>query len=87
MTSADFTPAQWAYLEAHKDDSRVDDVLWAYSWPIPVAVITTALRVWSKKAAGSGIALDDYLIILATVRTSISDQLVSQWKQAVTGAR
>ncbi|OCL09388.1 hypothetical protein AOQ84DRAFT_23109 [Glonium stellatum] len=66
MSSA-FTPEQWAYLEAHKNDSRVYDIHWFYSVPIPVSVLSTAFRLWAKKAGKNGITLDDYLIIFATI--------------------
>ncbi|OCK95967.1 uncharacterized protein K441DRAFT_63631 [Cenococcum geophilum 1.58] len=66
MSSA-FTPEQWAYLEAHKNDSRVHEIRWCYSVPIPVSILSTAFRLWAKKAGRNGIRLDDYLIIFATI--------------------
>jgi hypothetical protein len=66
MSSA-FTPKEWAYLEAHKHDSRVSEIHWVYSVPIAAAFTSTALRLWAKRAGRNGITLDDYLIVLATI--------------------
>ena len=74
MSSA-FTPEQWAYLEAHKNDSRVHEIRWCYSVPIPVSILSTAFRLWAKKAGRNGIRLDDYLIIFATVCFALSMSL------------
>ncbi|KAF2503017.1 hypothetical protein BU16DRAFT_26522 [Lophium mytilinum] len=62
-----FTPEKLAWLELHKNDSRATAINWAYSVPIPVSIITTALRLWAKKAGRNGITLDDYLITFATI--------------------
>jgi hypothetical protein len=62
-----FSPAELAYLEAHKDDTRVDEVNWVYSVPIVAATISTALRFWAKRLGRNGITLDDYLILFATI--------------------
>jgi hypothetical protein len=63
-----FTPERLAYLEAHKDESRVTEIYWVYSVPIAAATISTALRLWAKRVGRNGITLDDYLIVFATVR-------------------
>jgi hypothetical protein len=65
-----FSPERLAYLEAHRNDSRVHEIHWAYSVPIAVSVLSTGLRLWAKKAGRNGITLDDYLISFATVCTS-----------------
>ncbi|KAF2471424.1 uncharacterized protein BDR25DRAFT_286022 [Lindgomyces ingoldianus] len=62
-----FTPEQLAYLEAHKDDSRVHEIYWVYSIPIAASIISTSLRLWAKRAGRNGITLDDYLIVFATI--------------------
>ncbi|ORY18051.1 hypothetical protein BCR34DRAFT_596619 [Clohesyomyces aquaticus] len=62
-----FTPEQLAYLEAHRDDSRVQEIYWVYSVPIAASIISTALRLWAKTAGRNGITLDDYLIVFATL--------------------
>jgi hypothetical protein len=61
-----FSPEELAYLEAHKHDSRVDEIHWVYSVPIAAATISTALRFWAKRLGRNGITLDDYLILFAT---------------------
>ncbi|KAH5377370.1 hypothetical protein HBI81_036470 [Parastagonospora nodorum] len=61
-----FSPEELAYLEAHKDDSRVSEIHWVYTVPIVAATISTALRLWAKRLGRNGITLDDYLILLAT---------------------
>lgn len=65
-----FTPEKLAYMEAHKDDSRVSEIRWVYSVPIAASFVSTSLRLWAKKAGRNGITLDDYLIVFATVRYS-----------------
>jgi hypothetical protein len=62
-----FTPEELAYLEAHRHDSRVNEIHWVYSIPIAAGTISTGLRLWAKRAGRNGITLDDYLIVLATV--------------------
>jgi hypothetical protein len=62
-----FTPEQLAYMEAHRDDSRVAEIYWVYSVPIVAATISTTLRLWAKRVGRNGITLDDYLIVFATV--------------------
>lgn len=62
-----FTPEQLAYLQAHRNDSRVAEIHWVYSVPIALATISTILRIWAKTAGRNGITLDDWLIIAATV--------------------
>ena len=62
-----FSPEQLAYMEAHKDDSRVNEIRWVYTVPIVAASVSTSLRLWAKRAGRNGITLDDYLIVLATV--------------------
>lgn len=62
-----FTPEQLAYMEAHKDDSRVSEIHWVYSVPIACATLSTGLRLWAKRAGRNGITLDDWLIVIATV--------------------
>ncbi|KAI8943493.1 hypothetical protein NX059_001495 [Plenodomus lindquistii] len=66
MASA-FTPDEWAYLEANKNDSRVAEVRWVYSVPLAAAILSTGLRLWAKRYGRNGITLDDHLILLATV--------------------
>ncbi|KAH7073905.1 hypothetical protein BKA63DRAFT_43098 [Paraphoma chrysanthemicola] len=61
-----FSPEELAYLEAHKHESRVDEIQWVYTVPIVAATISTALRLWAKRLGRNGITLDDYLIMLAT---------------------
>lgn len=68
---AAFTPEELAYLEAHKDDSRVVEIHWVYSVPIAFGILSTALRLWAKQLGRNGITLDDWLIVLATVSISI----------------
>lgn len=63
-----FTPEELAYLEAHKDDSRVSEIMWVYTVPIAAATISTGMRLWAKCYGRNGITLDDYLILVATVR-------------------
>ncbi|KAF2031631.1 hypothetical protein EK21DRAFT_99576 [Setomelanomma holmii] len=65
MTSP-FSLEELAYLEAHKHDTRVDEIHWVYIVPIVAATISTALRFWAKRLGRNGITLDDYLILLAT---------------------
>lgn len=65
-----FTPEELAYMEAHRDESRVTEIHWVYSVPIALATVSTGLRLWAKRAGRNGITLDDYLIVFATVRTS-----------------
>lgn len=67
MASSPFSPAELAYLEAHRDDSRAAELHWAYSVSLVAGIITTGLRLWAKRYGGTGIALDDYLILLATM--------------------
>ena len=62
-----FSPAELAYLEAHKHDSRVAEIHWVYSVPIAAAVVSTSMRIWAKRYGQNGITLDDYLILLATL--------------------
>jgi len=62
-----FTPEELAYLEAHRHESRVHEIYWVYSVPIVTGVLSTALRLWAKRAGRNGITLDDYLIVFATV--------------------
>ncbi|KAF2268887.1 hypothetical protein CC78DRAFT_330672 [Lojkania enalia] len=62
-----FTPEKLAYMEAHKDESRVSEIHWVYSVPIAASFISTALRLWAKKAGRNGITLDDYIIVFATI--------------------
>jgi hypothetical protein len=57
-----FSPAELAYLEAHKDDNRFNEIHWVYTVPIVAATISTALRL-----GRNGITLDDYLILSATI--------------------
>lgn len=64
---AAFTPEELAYLEAHKNDSRVFEIRWVYSVPIAFGILSTCLRLWAKKIGRNGITLDDWLIVLATV--------------------
>ncbi|KAH9867613.1 hypothetical protein IAQ61_008207 [Plenodomus lingam] len=66
MAASAFTLEEWAHLEANKHESRVDEILWAYSVPIVVATLSTGLRVWAKRYGRNGITWDDYLILLAT---------------------
>ncbi len=66
-----FTPDQLAYLEAHKNDSRVPEIQILYSIPIALSILSTSLRLWSKHHGRNGITLDDYLIVLATVGTQL----------------
>ncbi|KAF2688794.1 hypothetical protein K458DRAFT_400920 [Lentithecium fluviatile CBS 122367] len=61
-----FSPEELAYLEAHRNDSRVHEIHWVYSVPIACATISTALRLWAKRAGRNGITLDDWLIVFAT---------------------
>ena len=63
-----FTPEELAYLEAHRDESRVSEVHWVYSVPITFGILSTGLRLWAKRAGRNGITLDDWLIVVATVR-------------------
>ncbi|KAF1844631.1 uncharacterized protein K460DRAFT_95336 [Cucurbitaria berberidis CBS 394.84] len=65
MTSP-FSPEELAYLEAHKNDSRVSQIRWVYSVPIAAATLSTVMRLWAKRYGRNGITLDDYLILLAT---------------------
>jgi hypothetical protein len=62
-----FSPAELAYLEAHKHDSRVTEIHWVYTVPIVAATLSTALRFWAKRLGRNGITLDDYLILFATL--------------------
>ncbi|KAH8716857.1 hypothetical protein GQ44DRAFT_624659 [Phaeosphaeriaceae sp. PMI808] len=62
-----FSPEELAYMEAHKDASRVNEITWLYCVPIVVAPLSTTLRFWAKRLGRNGIALDDYLILLATL--------------------
>ncbi|KAF2640929.1 hypothetical protein P280DRAFT_399564 [Massarina eburnea CBS 473.64] len=62
-----FTPEEMAYMEAHRNDSRVHEVHWVYSVPIVCATISTSLRLWAKRAGRNGITLDDWLIVFATL--------------------
>ncbi|PSN67789.1 hypothetical protein BS50DRAFT_348795 [Corynespora cassiicola Philippines] len=61
-----FTPEKLAYMEANRDASRLDEVYWIYSVPLVASTISTALRLWAKRAGRNGITLDDYLIVIAT---------------------
>jgi len=67
MASSPFSAAELAYLEAHRNDSRLTELQWVYSVPIVASMISTGLRLWAKQYGGTGITLDDYLIILATM--------------------
>lgn len=78
MASA-FTPEEWAYLEANKDDSRVSEILWVYSVPIAVAILSTGMRLWAKRYGRNGITLDDYLILLATSCLLVQCSLGLAW--------
>jgi len=62
-----FSPEELAYLEAHKNDSRVVEIHWLYSVPIAAASLSTALRLLAKRYGRNGITLDDYLILFATI--------------------
>lgn len=64
-----FTPAELATM--HESDSRVAEIRWVYSVPIAASIISTALRLYAKRAGRNGIHLDDYLITIATVRAPI----------------
>jgi hypothetical protein len=66
MTSP-FSPAELAYLEAHKHEERYQEIRWVYSVPIVAATISTALRFSAKRLGRNGITLDDYLILAATI--------------------
>ena len=66
-----FTPEKLAYMEANRDASRLDEVYWIYSVPLVASTISTALRLWAKRAGRNGITLDDYLIVIATVCLSL----------------
>jgi hypothetical protein len=61
------SPAELAYLEAHRHDSRINEIHWVYSVPIATATISTALRLWAKRVGRNGITLDDYFILAATI--------------------
>jgi hypothetical protein len=61
-----FSPTELAYLEAHKHESRVQEIHWLYTVPIAAATISTTLRFWAKRLGRNGITLDDYLILFAT---------------------
>lgn len=74
-----FTPEQLAYMEAHKDDSRVSDIHWVYSVPIATATVSTALRLFAKRAGRNGITLDDYLIVFATVCSSLLFKILNTY--------
>ena len=65
-----FTPEELAYLEAHKDESRVHEIHWVYSVPIAFGILSTLLRLWAKRIGRNGITLDDWLIVVATVCTT-----------------
>jgi hypothetical protein len=62
-----FSPEELAYLEEHQHDSRVHEIHWVYTIPIVAGTISTALRLWAKRLGRNGIALDDYLIVFATI--------------------
>ncbi|KAF1961435.1 hypothetical protein CC80DRAFT_589798 [Byssothecium circinans] len=62
-----FTPTELAYMEAHRDESRVHEIYWVYSVPIVCATVSTSLRLWAKRIGRNGITLDDWLIVLATI--------------------
>ncbi|KAF1979272.1 hypothetical protein BU23DRAFT_523914 [Bimuria novae-zelandiae CBS 107.79] len=62
-----FTPEELAYLQAHRDDSRVSEIYWVYSVPITLGILSTVLRLWAKTAGRNGITLDDWLIVIATI--------------------
>jgi hypothetical protein len=61
-----FSPEEMTYLEAHKHDSRVQEINWVYTVPIVAATVSTTLRFCAKRLGRNGITLDDYLILLAT---------------------
>jgi hypothetical protein len=65
VSSSMFTPEQLAKM--HSSDSRVHEILWAYSVPIVASIVSTVLRLYSKRLGRNGIALDDYFIITATM--------------------
>lgn len=62
-----FSPEELAYLEAHRNDTRVPEIHWVYSVPIAAATFSTVLRLWAKRYGRNGITLDDYLILFATL--------------------
>ena len=64
-SSSLFTPEQLAGM--HESDSRVNEIHWAYSVPIVASILSTVLRLYSKRLGRNGIALDDYFIIHATI--------------------
>ncbi|KAF2729275.1 hypothetical protein EJ04DRAFT_580751 [Polyplosphaeria fusca] len=64
---SNFTDEQLAYMRAHFDDTRVPDLYWIYCSAIVVAVTSTTLRVLAKRYTRNGIALDDYLAIMACI--------------------
>jgi hypothetical protein len=64
-SSSLFTPEQLAKM--HKSDSRVHEIHWAYSVPIIASILSTILRLYSKRLGRNGVALDDYFIVLATI--------------------
>lgn len=67
--ASQFTPAELATMR--KSDSRVTEIHWVYSVPIVAAVVSTGLRLYSKHHGRNGIHLDDYLIVIATVRAPL----------------
>lgn len=62
-----FSPQELAYLEAHRNDSRVHEIHWVYSVPIALATLSTSFRLIAKHAGRNGITLDDWLIVFATI--------------------
>jgi hypothetical protein len=67
MTTATTHSAEWLA------ESQATVVTIFFALPIPLEICTTAFRLWVKanKTATRRLAFDDYLMILATVRTAM----------------
>ena len=66
-----FTEEQLADLEMRRDEDRTNEIRAAYIAPIPVILISTALRFWAKRMGRNKITLDDCFIVLASVGYSL----------------
>jgi hypothetical protein len=75
LTTATTHSAEWLA------ESQTTVVTIFFALPIPLEICTTAFRLWVKinKTATRRLAFDDYLMILATVRTAVLE-MYNVWR-------
>lgn len=55
--------------------SKAVGIYIAYALPIPIAIVSTSVRIWAEyRHHRTRLAYDDYLMLLTTVRTVLHAQ-------------